>query len=507
MTPKPSRREVLRYLGGAAAGLIARPTVLVAQDTAPPSLTIAPEPIFELSPWLYMQFMEPLGTTDGSVEASWNHMERKWRPDLIAATQELAPPMMRWGGLFSAYYRWREGVGPREQRKPMHNLVWGGMESNQIGTAEFLDFCQQVKADPLMCVNFESEGDPRWSINELGEERSGNAQEAAAWVDYCNNPQNTDRIAHGFREPFPIRVWQLGNETSYAPSRFKKEWAIRKTIEFSQAMRKVDPTIQLIGWGDSGWGPEMIERAGESIDYVAFHHLFDPGAPLNDSEYAGDRSATWDALMASVKKHEQKLIEMRAQVEKTKFALALTECHFTMRGRNRCDLNSAWATGVAYARFHNLHHRHGDLLKIANIGDFCGTRWQTNVIMIPTPGGKSYLMPVAKVAALYRKHMGRHFVRVDTSVADLDVTASRTGERFCLHVVNTNRTRAVTCRLAVQGSTIVSARAFAIAVDPFVEITSAESDPMRVDEKKINLDAGHQFPPASVTAVELFVKV
>jgi alpha-L-arabinofuranosidase len=505
MNSRTSRRQVLRVLGGAAAGAIARASTARADDAAA-TLTIAPEPLFELSPWLYMQFMEPLGTTDGSVEASWNHMEAKWRPDLVAATQELAPPMMRWGGLFSAYYRWREGVGPREQRKPMHNLVWGGIESNQIGTAEFRDFCHQVKADPLMCVNFESEGDPRWSINPLGEERSGNAAEAAAWVDYCNNPANRERIAHGFPEPFPIRVWQLGNETSYAPSRFKKEWAIRKTVEFSQAMRKVDPGIQLIGWGDSGWAPEMIERAGEAIDYVAFHHLFDPGAPLSDTEYAKDPAATWEALMGSVKKHEQKLLEIRGQVERTKFGLALTECHFTMRGRNRCDLNSAWATGVAYARFHNLHQRHGDLLKIANIGDFCGTRWQTNVIMIPTPGGKSYLMPVAKVTELYRKHMGRHFVRVTGDAPELDVTASRTGDQFFLHVVNTHRTRSITRDLRIQGVTIESARAFTIAVDPFLEVTAAENDGMRVEEKALDTSRAHTFPAASVSVVELKAK-
>ena len=46
---------------------------------------------------------------------------------------------------------------------------------------------------------------------------------------------------------------------------------MRKTIEFSQEMRKADPTIQLIGWGDSGWAPEMIEKAGGHIDYLAFH--------------------------------------------------------------------------------------------------------------------------------------------------------------------------------------------------------------------------------------------
>ena len=499
-----SRREALRAIGVTAAGLIAAPSLVRADEAIAPMLTIAPEPLFDLSPWLYMQFMEPLGTTDGSVEASWDHLQQRWRPDLVAATKELAPAMLRWGGLFSAYYRWREGVGSRAARKPMHNLVWGGMESNQVGTAEFLDFCRQVQADPLMCVNFEAEGDPRWSINELGEDRAGSAQEAADWVDYCNNPSNAARISHGAREPFPIRVWQLGNETSFAPSRFKKDWAIRKTIEFSRAMRKVDPTIQLIGWGDSGWAPEMIEKAGEHVNYLAFHHLFDPGAPLNDSEYHKDPVATWDALMATVKKHERKLLEVRTQVERYKFPLAMTESHFTMQGRNRCDLNSAWATGVAYARFLNLHQRHGDLLQIANIGDFCGTRWQTNVIMIPTPGGKSYLMPIGKVTALYRKHTGRQFVSVSGAASDLDITASRTGEKFFLHVINTHRTRAQSCHLAIKGFEVQSGVAFELSADPQSEIGSAKDDPMTVRERKIVPSQPLVFPAASVSAVELF---
>lgn len=479
---------------------------LPAQDPAAKedhAIVVDPQPRHELSPWLYMQFMEPLGTTDGSVEASWDHLQQRWRPDLIAAAKELAPPMLRWGGLFSAYYRWREGVGPRAQRKPIHNLVWGGIESNQVGTAEFLDFCRQVQADPLMCVNFQAEGDPRWTVNELGEERAGNAQEAADWVDYCNNPENKERIAHGAREPFPIRVWQLGNETSYAPSRFKKDWAIKKTIEFSQAMRKVDPTIQLIGWGDSGWAPEMIEKAGEHIDYLAFHHLFDPGAPLRDSEYVKDPAATWEALMGTVKKHERKLLDVRSQVERYKFALAMTESHFTMQGRNRCDLNSAWATGVAYARFLNLHQRHGDLLKIANLGDFCGTRWQTNVIMIPVPGGPSYLMPLGKVTALYRQHTGRQFVQATGGTSDLDIVASRTGDRIFLQVVNTHRTRSQSCRMVVNGFAVESGVAREIAADPFAEIISAKDDPMKMREVAIAPAELHVFPAASVTAVVL----
>ena len=38
------------------------------------AVLVDPKPLFELSPYLYMQFMEPLGATDGSVEAAWDHL-------------------------------------------------------------------------------------------------------------------------------------------------------------------------------------------------------------------------------------------------------------------------------------------------------------------------------------------------------------------------------------------------------------------------------------------------
>ena len=500
-----SRRELLEQMAAVGAVALGAGQRAGGQEGDAKTLRVSGKAEFELSPYLYMQFMEPLGTTDGSVEASWDHMLNRWRPDLVAATKEIAPPMMRWGGLFSGYYRWKEGVGPRDQRKPMHNLAWGGIESNQVGTAEFLDFCSQVGADPLMCVNFGGEGDPMWVKNLLGEARAGDAREAAEWVSYCNNPDDKLRLSHGRKEPMPIRTWQLGNETSYGLQRWKRSQAVEKTIEFSKAMRKVDPSIKLIGWGDSGWAPTMVEQAGEHINYVAFHDLFDPGKPLNDLEYRRDPAATWAAMMNSVKRHEKKLLTVRQQVEKYKFPLALTECHFTMQGRNRCDLNSAWAVGVAYARFMNLHERNGDLLKIANIGDFCGTRWQTNVIMIPTPGGRSYVMPVGKVAALYRKHSGKEFVKVSGGPGELDVTASKSGQSYFLHVVNIDRDRTARCRIELEGTTWTSGRKFEIAVSPDAEIVSAAQDPMKVVEKEIKSGSEIEFPAASVTAVEITV--
>ncbi len=190
-------------------------------------------PQFELSPHLYMQFMEPLGTTDGSVEAAWDHQHDCWRDDVVETTRELAPTMMRWGGIFCDFYRWREGVGPRDQRRPMINLMWGGIESNQVGTAEFVDFSRRVGAEPLMCVNFESDGRKQYKQIK-GDVRTADAQEAAEWVAYCNDPDNQERRGHGFADPLAIRYWQLGNETSYDAHGFSRDQAIDKTIEFSQ---------------------------------------------------------------------------------------------------------------------------------------------------------------------------------------------------------------------------------------------------------------------------------
>ena len=349
-----------------------------------------------------------------------------------------------------------------------------------------------MNTDPLMCVNFEAEGYKPWAVNAKGDVRAGDAREAAEWVDYCNNPDNAERIGHGHRDPLPIRVWQIGNETSYSDQRFDRRTAVAKTVEFAAAMRKADPSIKLIGWGDSGWAKDMIEGAGEHLDYVAFHSLFDPArpdpaSPLRGNEFRKDPAATWDALMNGYKIHERKLLEVRRQVEPYGKPLALTECHYTPQGRNRCEVLSSWAAGVSYARFLNLHERHGDLLKIANLGDYCGTRWQTNAVMLPVPSGRAFAMPVAKVMALYRKHAGQAFVNVTDAPADLDVTASRTGDRVFLHVINTDRTRSRAAALEVRGMAIRAGTAFTIAADPEVEILAAERDPMRVRETKLEL--------------------
>ncbi|MFO0788474.1 MAG: hypothetical protein U0805_03390 [Pirellulales bacterium] len=470
------------------------------------AIRVDPTPKYELSPYLFMQFMEPLGVTDGSVEAAWDHRRNVWRDDVVRCTKQLAPTMVRWGGIFTDFYRWREGVGPRGKRPSMLNLMWGGRESNQVGTLEFVGFCSQVGAEPLMCVNFEGDGRKEYQFAD-GKSRWGDAREAADWVAYCNDPTNAERRDHGQAEPRPIRYWQLGNETSYDSRGFDRDTAIRKTIEFSQAMRAVDRDIKIIAWGDSGWAPQMIDAAGEHFDLLAFHHMFNPDRPrepvLAGELYRRDPAATWECLMAAWEPHDRKIREVRESLGQRSMPLAMTECHFAVPGRDRCDVMSTWATGVAYGRVLNCHERHGDVLKIATAADFCGTRWQVNALMIPVPRGKAYLMPVARVMQLYRAHIGSHAIAVSAE-GGLDVVASRSTEMVHLHVVNTSRQRSVAAELKLAAGKVVGSRAFTIADEPMVEVSQLNADSvMQIVERELPPHGPWEFPAASVTAVDV----
>ncbi len=488
----------------AAAGLS---PALSAQTQS--AISVDPTPRHDLSPYLYMQFMEPLGTTDGSVAAAWDFKTNRWRQDVIDATRDLAPSMIRWGGCFSSYYKWKEAVGPRNKRKPMINLLWGGIETNQVGTAEFVDFCRQTKADPLMCVNFESDGRERWKEDPFGSVRCGDSEEARQWVDYCNNQASSLRQSHGHKDPLRIPFWQIGNETSYDRRGMDCETAAAKTVEFAKAMRKADPSIKIIGWGDRGWAKRMIEVAGEHLQYIAVHHMFNPDrgqkdSPLQGTEYRKDPARTWSHLMKAYEVHEQKIKSACEQVKGLGVPLALTECHFSLPGRNRCEVLSSWAAGVAYARFMNVHLRYGRLLKIATMADFCGTRWQVNALMIPVPGGKPFLMPVARVMKFYREHMGSSYIEASNVPDGLDVTVSRRDNTIILHVINTERTRSVTADLTIKGHRIQSGTIHTMATDPEFEVIAAAPDPLAPRTKKLN-GAKCTFPPASVSAVELAI--
>jgi hypothetical protein len=242
--------------------------------------------------------------------------------------------------------------------------------------------------------------------------------------------------------------------------------------------------------------------------------MFDPDSRqqpvLRGELYRRDPAATWEQLMTAWQASDTKIRGMRESLGGRQVPIALTECHFAIPGRDRCDVLATWAAGVSYARILNNHQRHGDVLQIATAADFCGTRWQNNAVMIPVPRGNSraYLQPVARVMQLYRHHIGGHAVKTLDIPDGLDVVASRRGTTLFLHVVNTRRTVPVTATLQVAGHTIRAGHVFEITADPTVELSYLNSaDVMQTVAKPMTTTGAWEFPAASVSVVELEIAV
>jgi len=92
------RRDFLKVIGaGTAAAALSTQHLRGREEMqgAGGVIAIDPKPKFDLSPYLYMQFMEPLGVTDASVDAAWNFGSDRWREDVVEITQELAPTLLR----------------------------------------------------------------------------------------------------------------------------------------------------------------------------------------------------------------------------------------------------------------------------------------------------------------------------------------------------------------------------------------------------------------------------
>ena len=194
-----------------------------------------------------------------------------FRPDIYKAVQELGPTNLRWpGGGYAAQYSWKWGVGSQENRQRWAHYMWMNYDQNNFGTDEFLQLCSQINSEPVMVV--------RIGFDRPASEHATILQEAVDWVAYCNEPASGKwgkvRAANGHPEPYKVKCWEIDNEMW--------EFGIEKyeaaVIEFSTAMRKVDPTIKIAvcgGFGDGG-DKGMIERSGKYFDYMSLHHYENP---------------------------------------------------------------------------------------------------------------------------------------------------------------------------------------------------------------------------------------
>lgn len=516
---------VITGAGGTLSGLLPGCAPAVAGN-----IVINPTPLFEISPYLYMQFMEPLGSTEPSVEGSWDYDTNDWRTDFVDCVKDLAPDMIRWGGIFNRYYKWREGIGPVEQRPSMHNYHWEGKETNRVGTHEIVDFCRRVGAEPLLGVNFESDGFQHYKNTVHGENRFGTSEEAADWVSYCNDPTHALRKKNGHAKPFNVKHWQLGNESSYGgDAGFSMDGYLRAAKEFADKMRQRDPSIKLIGWGDvpdcgklipgstlegnEPWTSQILTKGGDFFDLMAFHMMGiyprREDTVLRSFNYLDDTAQAWEEMIELGQIPEYRVGIFRNELKKanTNAGLAVTEGHMSLSPYNTNNILRSWLSVAYHARSLNSYLRNADIIKICTAADFNGARWTVNAVMMPEPRGNSFLLPVGHLMKWFNREKGSHGIAIQDAPAELDMAGSRAGKTIYLHVLNKRFNEAVQAEINIQDAQIISGTVYEMAPEnPAIHIDQTRPQLFQPEEIAFTPGEKWTFPAASVSILKLKIE-
>lgn len=196
-----------------------------------------------------------------------------FRKDVLELSRELGVSLVRYpGGNFVSSYNWEDGVGPRDQRPTRLDLAWRSVETNAFGLHEFMNWSGQAGVEPMLAVNLGTRG----------------ITEAAQLVEYTNYPSGTalsdQRRRNGAADPFGVRVWCLGNEMDgpwQVGHRTADDYG-KLAAQTAQAMRLVDPDIELVACGSSSrsmptfaaWESSVLQHTYDHVDYISLHAYY-----------------------------------------------------------------------------------------------------------------------------------------------------------------------------------------------------------------------------------------
>ncbi|HHY83906.1 MAG TPA: alpha-N-arabinofuranosidase [Verrucomicrobia bacterium] len=364
---------------------------------------------------------------------------RGMRRDTLALLKELNATVYRWpGGNFVSGYDWRDGIGDRDRRPPRKNPAWTGVEHNDFGTDEFIDFCREVGAEPMIAVNT----------------GFGDAYSAAQWVEYCNAPAKTIaggwRAKNGHRAPYGVKFWCVGNEM-FGPWQLgfmQMEHYTLKHNTVAEYMWKVDPTIQLVAVGDldtinRDHDPNQA-RSGKTCSRIMLEECADHMNMLSEHFYRGrvpwteeGRTNLLDhvAMLKESIRHKadghRKLQGSLTNLQGRLIPIAMDEWNYWHReyayGELGCIYELQDGLGVA-AGLHE-YFRQSDLIQMAHYAQ------TVNVIgAIKTTRTAAEMETTGLVLQMYRARFGQIPLLVEQDFAPCDVVAALTADRKSLTI-------------------------------------------------------------------------
>lgn len=351
------------------------------------------------------------------------------RTDVVNALKEMKVPVLRWpGGCFADEYHWRDGIGPKENRKKIINTHWGGVvEDNSFGTNEFFELCRQLECETYINGN-------------LG---SGTVQEMSEWVEYMTfegvSPMAELRKQNGHESPWKVDYFGVGNENWGCGGNMNPDFYANEYRRYQTYVRdyKADHHISKVCCGanvdDYEWTREVLATCFKHslpfqhgfMDGLSIHYYTHPeGWELKGSATDFDEKV-WYKTMSKTLYMEELINRHGAIMDEydpdKKIGMIVDEwgTWFTCEpGTNpgflyqQNTMRDALVAGINL----NLFNKHSDRVKMANIAQM------VNVLqaVILTEGEKMVKTPTYHVFNMYKYHQ-------DATLVDSNIETQQIG--------------------------------------------------------------------------------
>ena len=359
--------------------------------------------ISKINKELYGHFTEHLGhCIYGGIyvgEDSPIPNTRGIRNDVVEALRAIRVPVVRWpGGCFADTYHWRDGIGPKESRKKIVNIHWGGVtEDNSFGTHEFLDFCEQVGCEAYVAVN-------------VG---SGTVQEAAEWLEYMTSdsesPMTELRKKNGREKPWKVKYVGIGNENWGCGGSMKPDYYASLYNQFHCFVRGAEQSVACgPNSNDVEWTETVMRNVcPNQMQGLSLHYYT---IPTNNWDAKGssvdfDKKAYYDTLahtwfMERILKDQEGIMQRFDNDRKT--GLIIDEWG-VLEGTNPGFLyqQNTMRDAILASINLNLFNLHSARVKMANLAQM------VNVLqsVLLTEGEKMVKTPTYHVFDMYKEHM------------------------------------------------------------------------------------------------------
>jgi alpha-N-arabinofuranosidase len=182
---------------------------------------------------------------------TFNNRPNGNRPDIMQLLADMKPAFLRFpggnyleGSTIETRFNWKNTVGPVEQRPGHLDDGWGYWSTDGMGLLEFLEWCEDLKMQPLLAVY------AGYSMRQVhvapGADLEPYVQDALDEIEYVTGDVNTkwgaQRAKDGHPAPFPLTYIEVGNEDNFDRT---GSYDARYT-QFYDAIKAKYPNLQII---------------------------------------------------------------------------------------------------------------------------------------------------------------------------------------------------------------------------------------------------------------------